>query len=178
MARSDDWQRMVRGEPYCSLAPDLLQQRELIRQRSAQFNRAPSKGHLKRLFEQFESVGEQCFIEAGLFVDYGSQMTLGRAVYINAHCVFLDSAPIRIDDEVLIGPAAQFYTAQHALDAEARAKGLMWAEPIHIKTRAWIGGGAIILPGITIGVGAVVAAGSVVTRDVADGALVKGNPAH
>jgi len=178
MARSDDWQRMIRGEGFNSLAPDLLQQRELIRQRSAQFNRAPSKGHLKRLFEQFESVGEQCFVEAGIFVDYGSQMTLGRAVYINAHCVFLDSASICIDDEVLIGPAAQFYTVQHALDAQARANGVQWAQPIHIKQRAWIGGGAIILPGVTVGVGAVVAAGSVVTRDVLDGALVKGNPAR
>ena len=178
MPRSDDWQRMIRGEQFNALAPDLLQQRELIRQRSAQFNRAPSKGHLKRLFEQFESVGEQCFVEAGIFVDYGSQMSLGRAVYINAHCVFLDSAPIRIEDEVLIGPAAQFYTIQHAQDVQARANGVQWAEPIHIKQRAWIGGGAIILPGVTVGVGAVVAAGSVVTRDVPDGALVKGNPAR
>jgi len=177
MHRSDDWLKMVEGQRFNSLVPDLKAQRELIRQRTAQFNRSPSKGHLKQMFDQFESVGEHCNIEGGIHIDYGTQMSLGRCVYINAHCVFLDSASIRIEDEVLIGPAAQFYTVQHPLDPEERASGVLWAEAIHIQKRAWIGGGAIILPGVTVGEGAVVAAGSVVTRDVLAGPLVKGNPA-
>jgi maltose O-acetyltransferase len=176
--RSEDWEHMVKGEPYMGLAADIRSQKELIRQRVAQFNRSPSKGHLNALFEQFECVGEQCRIEGGVHVDLGSQIRFGDRVYVNAHCVFLDAAKITIDDDVLIGPAVHIYTVEHPLDAQERKQGFMSAKPVRIKRGAWIGGGAIILPGVIVGEEAVVAAGSVVTKDVPDGETVRGNPAR
>lgn len=177
MEKSEDWMAMVSGKPFTNKAGDIRAQRQLVRQRTAQFNRAPTPGHLKRIVEQFQTVGAQCFIEPGVHFDFGTQMSLGERVYINANCVFLDAAAIVIEDDVMIGPACQFYTVSHPLDMQERLAGVMTAKPIRIKRGSWIGGGSIILPGITIGVGAVVGAGSVVTKDVKDGGVVKGNPA-
>ncbi|MEJ2074942.1 MAG: sugar O-acetyltransferase [Reinekea sp.] len=174
---SNDWQQMVAGEPYNGLAADIRQQKQRIRDLTAQFNRAPGKGNLKKLLQSFKQVGEQCRIEAGIHVDLGAQLVLGNRVYINAHCVLLDAAELRIDDDVLLGPAVQIYTVSHSRDAQLRRQGIQQASPVHIKAQAWIGGGAIILPGVTVGREAIVGAGSVVTRNVPDFACVKGNPA-
>lgn len=177
MGKSENWTAMVSGRPFTNKAGDIRAQRQLIRQRTAQFNRSPTPGHLKHIVEQFASVGAQCFIEPGIHFDYGSQMTVGERVYINANCVFLDAAAIIIEDDVLIGPACQFYTVSHPREMRERLSGVMTAKPIHIKRGSWIGGGSIILPGVTLGEGSVVGAGSVVTKDVEDGGVVKGNPA-
>ena len=177
MQRGDNWQKMVEGEFFNAFDPEIKTQKQLVRQRVAQFNRAPSKGHLQSLFALFKSVGNHCSIEGGIHLDLGSQITFGDGVYVNAHCVFLDAAEIIIEDEVLIGPAVQIYTVNHAMDSTERAAGVMKASPVVIKKRAWIGGGAILLPGVTIGEGAIVAAGSVVTKDVKPGQTVMGNPA-
>lgn len=174
---SDQWKAMISGRTFNGNDGDLRAQRSLIRQRTSQFNRSPTPGHLKKLTAQFASVGEQCFIEPGIHLDYGTQLTLGHRVYINAHCVFLDAAPIHLGDDVLIGPACQFYTVSHPLDATQRRQGIMKADPIKVGNGVWVGGGSIILPGITIGDEAVIGAGSVVTKDVACGQIVKGNPA-
>ena len=90
----------------------------------------------------------------------------------------LDNAPIRIGAEVMIGPNVQIYTAAHALEADERLAGVETALPVTIEDRVWIGGGAILLPGVTIGREAIVGAGSVVTRDVPPGVRVAGNPAR
>ncbi len=176
--QSENWQRMIRGLEFNPLTPELNAQRQFIRQRVAQFNRAPNRGNLKQVFDLFSSVGESCFIEGGVHIDYGSQITLGDRVYINAHCVFLDAAPISIAEDVLIGPAVQFYTAEHPKEVQKRNAGIMIAKPIVIGGGAWIGGGAILLSGITIGERAIVAAGAVVTKDVPADCLVMGNPAR
>ncbi|MBU2864831.1 sugar O-acetyltransferase [Reinekea forsetii] len=169
---------MRSGETFNPFDSELVAQRALIRQSVAQFNRAPSKGHLKHMFGLFERVGKRCFIEAGVHIDYGCHLSFGEQVYVNAHCVFLDVAPIVLSDHVLVGPGVKFCTVQHPLDAEQRKSGVEWAEPIHVGENAWIGAGAIILPGVTIAKNAVVGAGSVVTKDVAEGCVVKGNPAR
>lgn len=176
--QSDAWQKMRSGDIFNPLDSELVAQRALVRQRVAQFNRAPSKGNLKQLYELFESVGRRCFIEAGVHIDYGCHLSLGEQVYINAHCVFLDGAPIVLGDHVLVGPGVKFCTVQHPIEAEQRKTGVEWAEPIVVRNNAWIGAGAIILPGVTIGENAVVGAGSVVTKDVAEDCVVKGNPAQ
>lgn len=175
--RSEDWKNMISGEPFNSLASDLMSQRELIRQRTAQFNRAPSKGHLKELFKQFHSVGLNCIVEGGIHIDYGSQLEFGNNIYINAHCVFLDAAKIKIADHVLVGPNVQFYTVNHSSNPIERKNGICFAKPIHIEANVWIGGGVTILPGITVGENAIIAAGSVVTKDVLANTTVRGNPA-
>lgn len=178
MSYSSDWQKMINGDPFSGLAADIRQQKQRMRDISAQFNRAPSKGNLKKLLQAFASVGEQCRIEAGIHVDLGAQIYLGNRVYINAHCVLLDGAELRIEDDVLLGPAVQVYTVSHPNDVSQRCQGMQQAKPVLIKKQAWIGGGAVILPGVTIGQGAIVGAGSVVTKNVPDFACVKGNPAR
>ncbi|WP_411744448.1 sugar O-acetyltransferase [Reinekea sp.] len=175
---SETWLKMRVGEKFNPFDSELVAQRALIRQRTAQFNRSPSKGNLKLVFEQFGSVGEQCFIEAGVHIDYGVHIHFGKHVYVNAHCIFLDAATITLGNNVLLGPGVQLVTVQHPLDSQERLKGIEWAEPIVIGDNAWLGAGAIILPGVTVGENAVVGAGSVVTKDVPDNKIVKGNPAR
>ena len=128
----------------------------------------------KQLFARVQG----CYIEPDFYCDYGFNIELGARFYANHHCVMLDAAPIRIGDDVMLGPAVQLYTVTHPLDAALRQTGIEQAKPIQLGHRVWIGGGAIILPGVTIGEDAVIAAGSVVTKDVPAGAIVKGNPAR
>lgn len=117
-------------------------------------------------------------MEAPFHCAYGHNITLGRNVYLNAGCVILDTGPVRIGDGSMIGPAVQIYCADHHRDVEKRAAGLERALPVTLGRDVWVGGGAIVLPGVTLGDGAIVGAGAVVTRDVAAGARVAGNPAR
>jgi len=103
---------------------------------------------------------------------------LGDGAFLNFNCVILDVVEVTIGDRTQIGPAVQIYAADHPRDAETRRAGLEFGRPVRIGRDVWIGGGAILLPGVTIGDGAVIGAGSVVTRDVAAGATVAGNPAR
>ena len=100
------------------------------------------------------------------------------SVLVGLLCVFPDCAPIEIEDNLQMGPAVQIYTAAHPLDADVRQSGLEYARPIRIGHDVWIGGGAIILPGVTIGDRSVIGAGSVVVRDVPAATVVVGNPAR
>ena len=117
-------------------------------------------------------------IRPPFFCDYGYNIRLGDEVFLNFNCVILDVVEIIIGDRTQIGPATQIYAADHPRDAETRKTGLEFGRPVRIGSDVWIGGGAIILPGVTIGDGAVIGAGSVVTRDVAPGVTVAGNPAR
>src|SRR5690606_7499 len=121
-------------------------------------------------------VGARSWIEPPFHCDYGYNIAVGARFYANFGCVFLDCARIDIDDAVLLGPAEQLYTATHPLDAEERVRGLERARPIRVGARVWIGGSAIVLPGVSIGEGTTIAAGSVVTRDVPARVLAAGNP--
>lgn len=124
----------------------------------------------------FADHGAGCFIETPFHCAYGINITLGSNVYLNAGCTILDTAPVRIGDRSMLGPGVQIYCAQHHKDTTLRAQGLERASPVTLGTDVWIGGGAILMPGVTIGNGAIVGAGSVVLRDVPSGATVVGNP--
>jgi maltose O-acetyltransferase len=130
------------------------------------------------LGELFGAIGPGAVIRPPFFCDYGSNIRIGKNLFANFDCVFLDCATIDIGDDVQIGPAVQLYTATHPLDPTVRRSGLEGAKPIRIGDNVWLGGGAIVLPGVVIGDDAVVGAGSVVTRDVPPGATVVGNPAR
>src|SRR5471030_2441386 len=130
------------------------------------------------LSERLGRVGMDAVIRPPFFCDYGYNIRLGDGVFLNFNCVILDVVEISIGDRTQIGPAVQIYAADHPRDAETRREGLEFGRPVRIGSDVWIGGGAIILPGVTIGDGAVIGAGSVVTRDVAAGDTVTGNPAR
>jgi maltose O-acetyltransferase len=130
---------------------------------------------LKRLMG---SVGENVEVRSPFFCDYGSNIHLGDGAFMNFNCVVLDVVEVRIGDGTQIGPAVQIYAADHPRDPAVRLSGLENGKPVVIGRNVWIGGGAILLPGITVGDDAVIGAGSVVTRDVPAGAIVAGNPAR
>lgn len=129
------------------------------------------------LGELFGAVPVNCTIEPPFFCDYGTNIKLGKNVYMNFNCILLDCNVIEIGDNVMIAPNVQIYTAYHPLDATGRNSGSELAAPIKIGKNVWLGGNSTILPGVTIGDNAVIGAGSVVTRDVPENGLVVGNPA-
>ena len=130
------------------------------------------------LAERFGAVGEGATIRPPFHCDYGFNIRLGAGVFLNFNCVILDVVEVTIGDRTQIGPGVQLLTADHPRDAAQREAGLEFGRPIRIGRNVWIGGGAIILPGVTVGDDAVVGAGSVVTRNVPKGATVVGNPAR
>jgi maltose O-acetyltransferase len=164
---------------YDPLAPELVQARRRARRLLARYNTTAEEQDAERaslLAELLARVGAEPWIEPPFFCDYGSNTSIGDRFYANTGCVVLDSAEVRIGDRVLFGPNVQLYAATHPLESELRAQGLEYAAPITIDDDVWIGGGAIVLPGVTIGERAVVGAGSVVTRDVPAGVVAAGNP--
>lgn len=117
-------------------------------------------------------------IEAPFHCAYGINIYLGENVYFNAGCTILDTGRVTIGANSMFGPAVQIYCADHHRDPNLRAQGLERALPVTIGADVWVGGGAIILPGITIGNGAIIGAGAVVTRNVPQNATAVGNPAR
>ena len=173
--------KMLAGELYWSEDPDLVARRVAARHLIRRYNHSADDNPAARgeiLHELFGAVGTGCFIEPTFRCDYGFNIRVGRKFYANFDCVFLDCAAITIGDEVMLAPGVHLYTATHPLDHETRASGLEFAKPITIGNRVWIGGHAVILPGVTIGDRAVIAAGAVVSRDVPAGAVVRGVPAR
>jgi maltose O-acetyltransferase len=130
------------------------------------------------LAARFASVGERALIRPPFFCDHGTNISLGAGAFLNYNCIVLDVEPVSIGAGTAIGPAVQILAADHPRDPELRRQGVRFGRPVTIGANVWIGGGAIILPGVTIGDDAIVGAGSIVTRDVAAGATVAGNPAR
>ena len=123
-------------------------------------------------------MGERCIVQPSFRCDYGYNIFLGDDVFINYDTVILDGAPVTVGNHVFIGPQCGFYTAIHPFSVSERNLGLERALPIAIHDNVWIGGKVCILPGVTVGEGAVIGAGSVVTRDVPPYSVVAGNPAR
>jgi maltose O-acetyltransferase len=171
---------MIRGERYDPRDPELMKARRRARSLLAAYNATAGSvdlGERRRILgELLGATGEECWIEPPFQCDYGFNISLGRGVYMNFNCVILDVAPVTIGSHVLFGPAVQLYTAGHPLDAAERRSGIEWGKPIAIGDDAWLGGGAIVLPGVTIGARTVVAAGSVVTKDLPADVVAAGNP--
>ena len=129
-----------------------------------------------RLIRRILRMGEGGCIISPFYCDYGYHIRIGRNFFANTHLVILDGADVSIGDNVFIAPNVGIYTAGHPLDIARRNAGLEYARPISIGNDVWIGGNAVILPGVSIGDGAVIGAGSVVTRDVPAHTLAVGNP--
>jgi len=172
-------EKMLKGELYDASDPDLVAARVRARRLTQRFNAldpADDEAHRVLLRELFGDFGAGSWVEAPLFCDYGSQIRLGARVYVNGGCFFLDAAAITLGDDVQLGPGVQLLTSDHPRDAVTRAAGLESAHAITIGARSWLGGGVIVLPGVTIGPDAIIGAGSVVTRSVPAGVTAAGNP--
>ncbi len=128
------------------------------------------------LRELLGTAGEAPWVEPPFFCDYGTNITLGERVFFNFNCVVLDVAPVSVGSGVLFGPAVQVYAATHPLGAAGRRTGLEYGRPVEIGDDVWVGGGAVICPGVRVGARSVVGAGSVVTRDIPEGVFAAGNP--
>jgi maltose O-acetyltransferase len=173
--------RMLRGEEYLATDELLVRERDRCSALIERLNALPAADEptrLEVLHDLLASIGDDTLIQSPFRCDYGYNISVGRRSFVNYGGMFLDGAPISIGDEVLIATNVQLLTATHPLDALRRRAWWEFAKPIGIGDGAWIGGGAIILPGVSIGENAVVGAGAVVTRDVAPGAVVAGNPAR
>lgn len=172
---------MLAGELYRPDDPDIIADQAETARWLARYNAAAGSSlEVLRtiLAERILQLGESVTIRPPFFCDYGSNIRLGDGVFLNFNCVILDVVTVTISDRTQIGPAVQIYAADHPRDAATRRSGVEFGRPVHIGRDVWIGGGAIILPGVSIGDDAVIGAGSVVTRDVAAGATVAGNPAR
>ena len=172
-------EKMVAGLPYQANAEDGPAQRQRAKRLVYRLNNLPPEAVEERmaiLRELLGRMGEGCWIEPPFRCDYGSNIFLGAKFYANYNLTILDCAAVTIGDNVFLGPGVGIYTAGHPLDAALRREGWEDAHPITIGDDVWIGGGAVLLPGVTVGSGSVVGAGSVVTRDVPPGVVAAGNP--
>ncbi|NHZ80294.1 sugar O-acetyltransferase [Massilia sp. CCM 8695] len=179
--RLSEKQKMLAGEAYRFSDPEIQADHAAAKAWMVRYNAAlaePAPARHVLLAEGLGEVGEGAAIRPPFHCDYGYNIRLGKDVFLNFNCVILDVVGVTIGEGTMIGPAVQIYTADHPRDPEQRRAGLEFGRPVSIGRNVWIGGGAIILPGVSIGDDAVIGAGSVVTRDVPAGATAVGNPAR
>jgi maltose O-acetyltransferase len=173
-----EYEKMLAGELYDPMDRELVAGRDRARDLCWELNatrEAQQEARRRILKELFGAGGDSVWMQPPFFCDYGSNILLGERVFFNFNCVVLDVCEVQIGDFTQFGPAVQIYTATHPMNAELRRKQ-EFAKPITIGSDVWVGGGAIICPGVRIGSKSVIGAGSVVTRDVPDGVFAAGNP--
>jgi maltose O-acetyltransferase len=171
-------EKMLAGDLYNPLDPDLVAARDLARNLCQDLNatREADKADRRHILQQLlGSGGDDVWIQPPFFCDYGSNIYLGHKCFFNFNCIILDVCEVHIGDYTMFGPGTHIYTATHPIDYELRRKE-EFGKPVRIGSDVWIGGGAIICPGVTIGTRTIIGAGSVVTRDITDDAFAAGNP--
>lgn len=171
-------EKMLAGELYDPLDRQLCAERRRCRDLCKVFNdsREDQVALRKQLLDELVGQSTDAWIQPPFFCDYGTNITLGSKVFFNFNCVVLDVMAVTIGSNVLFGPGVQIYTATHPMEASIRRQWLEYAKPITIGSDVWVGGGAIICPGVTIGDRTVIGAGSVVTRDIPADVFAAGNP--
>ena len=171
-------ERMLAGEMYDPLDAELSAARDRARDLCQDLN-ATREGQIKLrrqiLINLFGSGGDSVWMQPPFYCDYGTNTLLGERVFFNFNCVVLDVCQVKIGSFTLFGPAVQIYTATHPINAALRRKQ-EFGKPIEIGSDVWVGGGAIICPGVTIGSRTVIGAGSVVTKNLPDDVFAAGNP--
>lgn len=171
-------EKMLAGTLYDPLDAELIAARRRSRELCRELNLSRDGDDVLRrriLGELLAEGGDKAWLEPPFFCDYGSNIVLGQQVYFNFNCVVLDVCKVRIGSFTKIGPAVQIYTATHPMNAPQR-RTQEFGRAVTIGAEVWIGGGAIVCPGVTIGDRAVIGAGSVVTRDIPAGRFAAGNP--
>ena len=170
--------KMLAGEMYDPLDPELTAARTRARDLCQDLNatREGDADERRRILRDlFGKGGDTVWMQPPFYCDYGANIELGERVFFNFNCTVLDVCRVRIGDYTMFGPSVQIYTPLHPMNAEQRRRE-EYGRPIDIGSDVWVGGGAIILAGVTIGSRAVIGAGSVVTRDIPEGVLAVGNP--
>ncbi|MCG5216229.1 sugar O-acetyltransferase [Streptosporangium sp. KLBMP 9127] len=172
---------MLAGDLYNVDDPELLaalrEASRLVHRYSETYAQDPDAA--RPLLEKLlGSIAENAYVKPPLHVDYGAHITIGPGTFVNSGLTALDVASITIGTDVQIGPNVQLLTPTHPLDPEQRRNKLEAAKPIVIGDNVWIGGGAIVLPGVTIGANSVIGAGAVVTKDIPANVVAVGNPAR
>lgn len=173
-------EKMLAGDRYDASDPVLVAERERANELTREFNdSAPADGERRRelLGTLFGSLGEHCTIEPPFRCDYGYNIHVGDSFYANFDCVILDVCEVNIGANCNLGPGVHIYTATHPLDADERASGAEYGKPISMGENVWVGGRAVVNPGVEIGANVVVGSGAVVTDDVPADVVVQGNPA-
>ena len=172
-------EKMLGGELYLGNDPELVAECLACRRLLRELNES-DPGDLEeraRVVRRLVGrMGEGAYIEPPFHCDYGTHITLGARFYANFGCVLLDCAPIVFGDDVFLAPGVHIYAATHPTNAAERIKGPELAFPVHVGARVWLGGGSIILPGVTIGEGTTIGAGSVVTKGIPANVVAAGNP--
>jgi maltose O-acetyltransferase len=172
-------EKMLSGQLYRAADADLIAARRRARRLCRLYNATTEEETERRrqlLAELFGQVGPEVEIEPPFACDYGENIRAGSGLYVNFGCVILDCGRVDIGEGVLLGPGVQIYAAYHPTDPAVRATGAELAGPIRIGNNVWIGGQAVLCPGVTIGDNTTIGAGSIVTRDVPAGVIAAGNP--
>jgi maltose O-acetyltransferase len=174
-------ERMIAGDLYISDDPTITERQKVAAQRAARFltafNEDP-EGSQTFARELFGEVGEDVFVRAPVYVDYGTNVSIGARTFINHGLTAADVAPIRIGEDCQIGPHVQLLTPTHPVEPQPRRDKFEAARPIAIGDNVWLGGGVIVCPGVTIGDNSVIGAGAVVTKDIPANVVAVGNPAR
>lgn len=171
-------EKMLAGELYDPLDVELVRHRARARDLCQELNatrEAQQEERRRILRELLGAGGDDVWMQPPFFCDYGTNIRLGKQCFFNFNCVVLDVCSVTVGDYTFFGPAVQIYTAMHPLDARQR-RTQEFGKPVEIGSDVWVGGGAIICPGLRIGSRSVIGAGSVVTRDIPEGVLAVGNP--
>ena len=170
---------MLANEPYRAYDQELYRMANQAEELLHSFNTtSPHEVKERRVLIHalLGAVGTNVVVKPPFFCDYGCHIFVGDNVFINYDCVILDCNFVHIGNDVLIAPKVQIYTAYHPTDPTVRKTGVEMAAPIAIGNNVWIGGGAIICPGVTIGDNTTIGAGSVVTKDIPGNVVAVGNP--
>lgn len=176
-----EYEKMTAGQLYNANDAELVRMRQEARTLLDELNKSVQDvrtgDRLALCLRIFGKAGTGLWLQPPFYCDYGKNIELGESVYFNYNCVILDVARVKIGSFSMFGPHVQIYTAGHPLDWQARKDGWEFGKPVTIGENVWVGGGAVICPGVTIGDRSVIAAGSVVTKDVPNDVLAGGCPA-
>lgn len=170
-------EKLIAGKPYDGASKEIFELRIRSEELLIEMRNSTSITHKKLLKELLGKLGKGSTIKAPFHCEFGKSIFIGKQTYINMNVTILDGAPVVIGNNVLIGPGTGIFTASHPLDYRERRKWIVECKKIIIEDDVWIGGNVTILPGVTIGVRAVIGSGAVVTKDVAPDTVVVGNPA-
>lgn len=170
-------EKMLAGELYIASDEELVKDIIHCEKVLMEFNNSPDINRSEILKGLFGSTGDNFCVKPTFRCDYGYNIHVGENFFANYDCIILDVCKVTIGDNCMIAPRVCIYTATHPLDVETRISGLEYGKPVTIGDNVWIGGSSTILPGVNIGDNAVIAAGSVVTKDVPANVVVGGNPA-